>query len=75
MLVLGEALSASFGNDLARVQLVQSDDDLHLQVDTTGYGDWADVATLAGYGTADADPVSIQIAGADSTLFQQDYLA
>jgi len=72
-IVLNEALSASFGNDLARVRLEQSGDDLHLQIDTSGLGDWTDVATLDGYGTD--DPVSIQFVGADSTLIHQDLMA
>ena len=75
MVVLDAALSASFGNDLGRVRLEQNGADLYLQVDTSGSGDWADVASLAGYATTHADAVAIQFVNADSTLVNTDLLA
>ncbi len=75
MIVLDAALSASFDNDPSRVRLNQAGDDIYLQIDTSGAGDWSDVASLAGNGTADADLVTIQSVSADGALVSSDWFA
>ena len=68
------ALSQSFGNDPDRVRLEQSGDDVNVEIDTSGAGDWSEVASLAGYGTAGADPVTIRFVGADGAVISDDWL-
>ncbi|MGE0503572.1 MAG: DUF5801 repeats-in-toxin domain-containing protein [Rhizobiaceae bacterium] len=66
---LGGVLTAAFGNDADRVRLTQDGSDVTLQVDITGAGAWADVATLPGYGTPGADPVRVLFDGDNETTY------
>jgi Ca2+-binding RTX toxin-like protein len=75
MMAFDAALSLSFGNDPNRVQLVETATEVTVQIDTSGAGEWTDVAVLAGYGTAGADPVNIQFVGIDDTTVNNDWFA